>query len=128
MAEAGGEYGKIEEMRIYGSGTKDEDESEGGGSEVVVEEKRPDLREPPKYAVVLHNDNYTTMEFVVGVLTRFFHRSTEEAMKIMLKIHHEGKGVAGVYSLEIAETKIAQVTEYARSSGYPLKLEAEPLE
>ena len=83
---------------------------------------------PPEYAVVLHNDDYTTMDFVIEVLSKFFQRTQEEAVKIMLKVHQEGKGVAGVYSFEIAETKAMQVHEYAKSKGHPLKCTVEPME
>ena len=94
---------------------------EHGESEVVVEEERPGTRHPPKYSVLLHNDNYTTMEFVIEVLQTYFGKSYDAAMQVMLKVHNEGRGVAGIYSFEIAETKVSQVTEHARSSGYPLK-------
>ena len=88
---------------------------------VVVQDSRPKLKEPPRFAVVLLNDDYTTMEFVVEVLGRYFHKSEEEAVQIMLKIHQQGKGVAGIYHHEIAETKVVQVQEYAHSKGFPLK-------
>ena len=85
------------------------------------------LKEPPKSAVLLHNDDYTTMEFVLEVLDKFFKKTHEQSMKIMLSVHNNGSGVAGIYPAEIAETKVAQVTQYAQSSGYPLKLTAEPV-
>lgn len=96
------------------------------GSDVAVEEGRPKLKEPPKYAVLLHNDDYTTMEFVIEVLQRFFNKQGEEAVQITLRVHQQGKGVAGIYSREIAETKAMQVNEAARSRGFPLKCTAEP--
>jgi len=86
-----------------------------------VEEGRPQLKEPSKYAVVLHNDDYTTMDFVVEVLQRFFQKTGDEAVRIMLKVHQDGRGVAGVYSYEIAETKSVQVNDHAQSRGFPLK-------
>jgi ATP-dependent Clp protease adaptor protein ClpS len=82
--------------------------------------------EPPKYAVLLLNDDYTTMEFVIEVLVRFFHKSSVEAHQIMLKVHKEGRGVAGIYSYEIAETKVSQVYSHAQSSGFPLRCAVEP--
>lgn len=94
---------------------------ENGDGAVAVEESRPKLKEPPQYAVVLLNDDYTTMEFVVEVLQRFFHKTTEQAVEIMLRVHQEGRGVAGIYTYEIAETKVAQVHEHAKSAGFPLK-------
>jgi ATP-dependent Clp protease adaptor protein ClpS len=99
---------------------------EDSDSDVAVETAKPKAAEPPKYACVLHNDDYTTMEFVIEILQKYFHKSTEEAVQIMLRVHHSGSGVAGVYGMEIAETKAAQVEEYARSRGYPLKCTVEP--
>lgn len=94
---------------------------------VAVAEAPPQVAEPPKYAVVLLNDNYTTMEFVILVLQKYFKKTAEEAHKIMLKIHHEGRGTAGIYSYEIAETKANQVVTHAQSSGYPLQCIVEPV-
>jgi ATP-dependent Clp protease adaptor protein ClpS len=88
-------------------------------------DSRDKLEKPPKYAVVLHNDDFTTMEFVVEVLMRYFRRTESEAAEIMLRIHNVGYGVAGVYSFEIAETKVAQVTEEARQRQYPLRCSVE---
>ncbi len=94
--------------------------------EVAIQEGRPILKEPQRYAIYLLNDDYTTMEFVVEVLTRFFRKTSEEAVQIMLQIHQQGKGVAGIYSFEIAETKAMQVQDYARSKGFPLSCHIEP--
>ena len=99
---------------------------EESSSDVAVDEADPEVSEPPKYVVLLLNDDYTTMEFVIEVLTRFFRKTNEEAMQIMLKVHTEGKGIAGIYSREIAETKALQVNEYAKSHRHPLKCTAEP--
>lgn len=99
------------------------DEKDG---DVAVQADRPKLAEPPKYAVILHNDDYTTMEFVIEILRRYFHKKEQEAMQVMLSVHEQGKGVAGVYDLEIAETKVMQVHEYATSNGFPLKCSIEP--
>ena len=78
------------------------------------------LDEPTQYKVLLHNDDYTTMEFVVDILMNVFHKSLEEAELIMIEIHHKGKGVCGIFTYEIAETKVYQVKEIAKSSGFPL--------
>lgn len=100
-------------------------ENEG---DLAIEEQRPKTQEPAYYAVVLHNDHYTTMEFVVEVLERFFRKKEEEAQQIMLQIHNKGKGIAGLYHFEIAETKAAQVIDYARSKGFPLLCTTEPMD
>ena len=96
--------------------------------EVAVQEAVPKTAAPRRYAVLLHNDDYTTMEFVVEVLTMDFSKPSEEAVALMLKVHEEGKAVAGIYSFEIAETKVQKVTDKARRSGFPLKLTLEPVE
>jgi ATP-dependent Clp protease adaptor protein ClpS len=95
--------------------------------EFAVEERRK-VRRPRKWKVLLHNDDFTTMEFVVHVLVNHFHKGPAEAMQIMLQVHRKGVGVAGVYSREVAETKVAEVTDEARAHGMPLKVTAEPAE
>jgi ATP-dependent Clp protease adaptor protein ClpS len=103
--------------------SNENEEHEGG---IAVQEGRPKLKEPPRFAVLLHNDDYTTMEFVIEILRKYFHRTEEQAVQIMLQVHQQGKGVAGIYHHEIAETKVVQVHEYARSNGFPLKCSVEP--
>jgi ATP-dependent Clp protease adaptor protein ClpS len=95
--------------------------------ELGVEERRKKKR-ARRWKVLLHNDDYTTMEFVVHVLVKHFHKGPTEATQIMLQVHRKGVGVAGVYSKEVAETKVAEVTDEARAEGMPLKLTAEPAE
>ena len=97
-------------MLLWRMATPDSEHSDAD-VEILVEEGRPKLKEPSKYAVLLLNDDYTTMEFVVDVLHRFFRKSPQEATQIMMRVHQEGKGLAGVYVFEIAETKVAQVHE-----------------
>lgn len=87
----------------------------------VITESEKKLAPPPMYKVLLHNDDYTTMEFVVQVLESVFHRSHTEATQIMLHIHRNGIGVAGVYTYEVAETKVAIVEAAARQNEFPLK-------
>jgi len=87
---------------------------------VAVEEARPQVKQPPLYQVVLLNDDYTPMEFVVDVLEKFFSLNRPSATRIMLEVHTKGKGVCGVFTFEIAETKVAQVTGYARDHQHPL--------
>lgn len=86
----------------------------------VLTESETKLEKPPLYKVVLHNDDFTTMEFVVFVLTHVFLRSTDEAFAIMLKVHHEGIGIAGTYSYEVANMKAEKAMNLARASEYPL--------
>lgn len=104
--------------------THNADKSRKGKSQVAVKD-RTKARRPPKYKVFLHNDDYTTMEFVVDVLTQFFDKGRTEATRIMLHIHHHGLGLAGMYPHEIAETKVAQVSDYARTNEQPLKVTME---
>ena len=88
--------------------------------EEVLTQEDQQVEEPPLYRVLLHNDDYTTMDFVVYVLVNIFHRSENDAIHIMLAVHNQGVGVAGVYTREIAETKINQVHNLARAHEYPL--------
>ena len=98
--------------------------------ENVVTETKPEkkLKKPTLYKVLLHNDNYTTLEFVVAVLKEVFHKSETDAVQIMLHVHYNGIGVAGVYTYEVAETKIKTVEAAARDNGFPLRLSMEPEE
>jgi ATP-dependent Clp protease adaptor protein ClpS len=102
-------------------------EDDGGGS--VVAEKQLQRTKPPQmYQVVMLNDDYTPMEFVVVVIQEFFNKDRETATQIMLKIHLDGKGICGVYSRDIAATKVEQVQEAARQAGHPLQCLCEPVE
>ena len=84
-----------------------------------------EVQEPPQYKVLLHNDDYTSMEFVVSILENIFRKSRQEATRIMLNVHEKGIGVAGIYSREICETKIAIVHELARKNEFPLRCSME---
>lgn len=86
----------------------------------VAFETKSKLEKPPLYKVLLHNDDYTTMEFVVFILKSVFHRTEEDSVAIMLAVHEQGIGVAGVYTCEIAEAKIRKVGELARANEFPL--------
>ena len=86
----------------------------------MVEEARPKLKKPPLYKVILVNDDYTPMEFVVEVLERIFVMDREKATRVMLQVHTQGHGVCGIYTYEIAETKVAQVNSYAQQHQHPL--------
>lgn len=92
---------------------------------LVVERARPKLAKPPLFKVFLVNDDYTPMEFVVEVLQVFFTLDREQATRVMLHVHQKGKGVCGVFTREIAETKVAQVNQYSRESRHPLLCEME---
>jgi ATP-dependent Clp protease adaptor protein ClpS len=94
--------------------------------ELTVAESRARPRKPPLFKVLLHNDDFTTMEFVVHVLQSVFGRPTGEAFRIMLQVHTEGSGVAGVYTYEVAETKAAKAASLAREHEYPLLCTVEP--
>ena len=87
----------------------------------VITKEKPELKKPDMYAVVLINDDYTPMEFVIYVLQSVFKKNYEDAKKIMLTIHNEGKGICGVFPLDIAETKANQVVEFARINQHPLE-------
>jgi len=93
--------------------------------EDILTKNREELKEPPLFKVVLHNDDYTTMDFVVMVLETVFGKNTAEATRIMLNVHHQGHGIAGVYSREIGETKVAVVHRMARKNQFPLKCSLE---
>ncbi len=92
----------------------------------VREQSRSEVRRPAMYKVLLHNDHYTTMEFVVMILEDVFHKNSSEAVQIMLHVHKLGYGVCGVYPFEIAETKVAAVHREAEKEGFPLQCSMEP--
>jgi ATP-dependent Clp protease adaptor protein ClpS len=98
-------------------GNTDSRDDEG----LALDEAKPKLKKPPLYKVVLLNDDYTPMDFVVEVLQTFFALSREKAVQIMLQVHTRGQGVCGVYTYDIAETKVAQVNDFSRENQHPLK-------
>jgi ATP-dependent Clp protease adaptor protein ClpS len=89
--------------------------------EEVISETRDEIDEPPMYKVLLHNDDYTSMEFVVEILMLVFNKPPEEAVEIMLNVHQKGIGICGVYTYEVSETKVNTVHDLARENGFPLK-------
>ena len=113
--------------RVLNSG--DVNDGEGGGTgngrgkpnTGTIVKARPKTKKPSMYRILLLNDDYTPMEFVVHVLERFFSKSREEATEIMLHVHHRGVGVCGVFTYEVAETKVAQTIEFARRHQHPLQ-------
>lgn len=97
-------------------------QSETGTTTVTKQSLKP----PKMYKVIMHNDDYTTMEFVINVLQKFFNKSFPESQSIMLEVHTKGFGVCGVFTFEVAESKVAKVVKYARENGHPLKCTIEP--
>lgn len=95
---------------------------------LALEEVKPALERPSLYRVVILNDDYTPMGFVIDVLKRFFGMSEDQATSVMLHVHTRGRGVAGIYTFEIAETKVALVNDYARENEHPLQSTLEPAE
>ena len=102
-----------------------EDRQNGGGQSQLVLDSRTKTKKPSMYKVIMLNDDYTPMDFVVDVLRSFFGMNVEKATQIMLKVHTEGKGVCGVFSKDVAETKAAQVNEYSRECEQPLMCSVE---
>lgn len=96
--------------------------------DIAVQTAPPQLKRPPLYVVVLMNDDYTPMDFVIEILQQYFALNLDQATQVMLTVHYEGKGIAGVYPRDIAETKANQVNNYARSQGHPLLCQIEPKE
>jgi ATP-dependent Clp protease adaptor protein ClpS len=90
------------------------------------ERQHTNLREPRRYKVTIYNDDFTTMEFVVKILTQVFFKSEAEAEALMLKVHHSDKAVVGVYSYDVATSKVRKATTMAREEGFPLRLTVEP--
>ena len=105
---------------------KDPTRDPDGGQGPVVEETRPKLKKPTLYKVLLLNDDYTPMEFVVEILERFFSKPREQAVQIMLHVHQKGVGVCGVYTHDIAETKVRKVMDCAQEHQHPLQCTMEP--
>lgn len=114
--------GILVNLQLTLSRESDDDSTLGG---MAVQEERPRLKRPPLYKVVMHNDDYTPMEFVVEILESFFGMDREGATHVMLIVHTKGKAVCGVYSKDVAETKAAQVNQYARQNEHPLLCEIE---
>ena len=102
-------------VRIQIWGTKPD------GDVSLLSRTKPKVKRPSMYKVILLNDDYTPMDFVIHILERFFNKTVEEAIKIMLQVHNDGSAVCGVYTFEVAETKSTLVMEYAHTNGHPLE-------
>ena len=107
---------------------EDQEDQEDQGTSVAVATVKPKLKKPSLYRVIIFNDDYTPMEFVVYVLQTFFGIDRDKATQIMLAIHTHGKGVCGIFTKEVAETKSAQVNNFARENEHPLISEIEPVD
>lgn len=104
------------------AGRRDErDQDPGGPGTSVIAKTRPQTKRPSLYRVLLLNDDYTPMEFVVHILQKFFNKNTDDATRIMLHVHQHGVGECGVYTYEVAETKVTQVMDFARKNQHPLQ-------
>lgn len=103
----------------------DDEGQHGDHGAVAAEQTKPELKRPPMYRVVLMNDDYTPMDFVVEVLMIFFNMNQEKATQVMLSVHTQGKGVCGIFTRDVAETKSAQVNQYSRENKHPLLCEVE---
>jgi ATP-dependent Clp protease adaptor protein ClpS len=99
----------------------DDEELGGGDGGLAVQESKPQLKQPPMFKVILLNDDYTPMEFVVEVLRKFFRLDRERAVQVMLHVHTRGQGVCGTFTRDVAETKVAVVNEYSKENNHPLK-------
>ena len=122
-------YGKRYEVLtkfMYEKNMSDIDPSKDDDGDTLLEEAKPQLKNPPLYKVLLLNDDFTPMDFVILVLRRFFAKSEEAATQVMLDVHKKGAGVAGVFTLEMAEMKTMQVNQFARQNQHPLKSTLEP--
>ena len=111
--------------RVVRAAKPDDSDFDGDGG-LAVAPAKPKLKRPSLYRVILLNDDYTPMEFVVEVLETFFTMNREQATQVMLAVHTQGKGVCGIYPQDIAETKASQVNQSARDNGHPLLCEVEP--
>jgi len=123
------EVHKLPLMREYGIlASMGDTEDDGGEGGLALQTLKPKLKRPPLYKVILINDDYTPMEFVVDVLQMFFSMDREKATRVMLTVHTQGRAICGVYSRDVAETKAAQVNQYAHDNEHPLLCEIEAQE
>ncbi|MBF0611700.1 MAG: ATP-dependent Clp protease adapter ClpS [Magnetococcales bacterium] len=91
----------------------------------TITRSESETKEPPLFKVLILNDDFTPMDFVVNVLMKFFQKSEEEATRIMLQVHYQGSGICGIFTRDVAETKVTQVNQFSRSNGHPLKCQLE---
>lgn len=115
---------KIYFLPLFSSDNQNDDDQQTGTITVV----KTELSRPKMFKVLMHNDDYTTMEFVIAVLKKFFNKTDDQAHDIMMKVHLEGLGICGIYTYEIAESKSEKVNKYSRDHGHPLTTSFEPCE
>jgi ATP-dependent Clp protease adaptor protein ClpS len=111
---------KFEKNRVFMQKRKDNSDRDGPGTGIATKTK-PKVKKPDLYRVLLLNDDFTPMEFVIHILERFFRKTSEEATRIMLHVHNNGVGECGVFTYEVAETKVTQVMDFARQNQHPLQ-------
>jgi ATP-dependent Clp protease adaptor protein ClpS len=112
----------VEEFELRMSDdSRDGDGEDGDGRTGIVTKTRPKTKKPNLYKVLILNDDYTPMEFVIHVLEKFFNKDREDATQIMLHVHHKGVGICGIYTYEVAETKVTQVVDFSRQHSHPLQ-------
>jgi ATP-dependent Clp protease adaptor protein ClpS len=109
------------EIRMNGDDEDDDRRDDGDGNTGVIIETRSKTKKPSMYKVLMLNDDFTPMEFVIHVLERFFALTTEQATEVMLSVHRRGVGICGVFPYEVAETKVTQVMDFARQHQHPLQ-------
>jgi ATP-dependent Clp protease adaptor protein ClpS len=109
------------ERRVFMADGNKRSRDDGDGKTGIVTKTRPKTKRPSLYKVLILNDDYTPMEFVVHVLERFFNKGREEATRIMLHVHHKGVGICGVFTYEVSETKVTQVMDFSRQHQHPLQ-------
>lgn len=112
---------KYSEIQIINQGDNGDRLDDNDSDEGVLVKTRPKTKKPSMYKVLMLNDDYTPMEFVIHVLERFFTMNTEQATQVMLQVHQRGVGICGVFSYEVAETKVTQVMDFARQNSHPLQ-------
>ena len=114
----------LKKIIMMSGSEEDSDSSEGDSGTATMEEVK--VKKPKMFKVLMHNDDYTSMEFVIHALQKFFQKSYEQSHAIMLKVHHDGIGICGIFTFEVAESKATKVNKYSRGKGHPLKCTFEP--
>jgi ATP-dependent Clp protease adaptor protein ClpS len=114
----------LKKIIMMSDSDSDSGSTEGDSGTATIEEVK--VKKPKMFKVLMHNDDYTSMEFVIHTLQKFFQKSYEQSHAVMLKVHHDGIGICGIYTFEVAESKTTKVNKYSRGKGHPLKCTFEP--